>query len=141
MAVRLLALRPGLQLLIPKKILGAHLYYRLSRSQSRSAVGTVSSNEKPIYLIGNRSHDLPSSNIVFIYNPTLKVLLECKKKKSPYSSLGRRYSGVNIIYNRCRGLLCVKSSCYWHEYTRGCIRNFWNWSCHLYGSCISAMQR
>jgi hypothetical protein len=48
----------------PRKILGAHFSYRLSRAQSHSAAGKIRSTEKSRDLIRNGTRDLPACGIV-----------------------------------------------------------------------------
>jgi hypothetical protein len=49
---------------IPRKIVGTHFCYSLSRPQGHSAAGRIRSIEKSTNLIGNRTRDLLACNIV-----------------------------------------------------------------------------
>jgi hypothetical protein len=85
MAVRLSALRSDRPL--PPR---THSFWRLSRSQGHSAAGRMRSIEKPNYLIGTWTRDLPACSIVPEPTtlPRAPVLLYChcyyRKQKCPF---------------------------------------------------------
>jgi hypothetical protein len=103
MVVRLSALRAG-RPLPTREIPGTCFYYRLSRPQGHSAAGSVRSEEKSSYLIGNRTPDLAVCSRVS--QPTTLprapsvLLLQNKLRTGPFFAT-HKHNGFYVCAYAC----------------------------------------